>query len=153
LSKLPQWLVTRRLHAGRLNERFSQVRGLRVPVVPEHVSHSYYKYYVYLSREELTRGWDQNRISQMIGAQGVPCGTGSCSELYLETRFPHHWRSRSRCTVARELGETSLMFQVHPTLTEAHIDATCEIVERVMLQATRAQVKAAVAGGAVSARG
>jgi len=152
LSKLPQWIAMRRRHAAKLTQRFSRMRGLRVPVVPEYMKHSYYKYYVYLSREELARGWDQNRISQMIAEHGVPCATGSCSEVYRETAFPHHWRSRSPCVIARELGETSLMFQVHPTLTDAHMDATCDIVERVMLQATRAQVKAAVAGGAVSAR-
>jgi len=80
----------------------------------------------------------------MIEARGVPCATGSCSEIYLETAFPRQWRSRNACAVARELGETSLMFLVHPTLTEAHMDDTCEIVERVMLQATRPQIKAAV---------
>jgi dTDP-4-amino-4,6-dideoxygalactose transaminase len=114
--------------------------------------HAYYKYYVYLSREALARGWDQNRISQVIAARGVPCGTGSCSEVYLEAAFPNQWRSRTRYPVARELGESSLMFLVHPTLTEAHIDRTCEIVEQVLLQATRAQSMAAAAGSLVSAK-
>src|SRR5215813_1961936 len=145
LSKLPQWVDTRRQHAAKLTEFFSKIRGLRVPVVPRHMSHSYYKYYVYISRDELTPGWDQQRISQTIAAQGVPCSSGSCSEVYLETAFQHHWRSLNRCPVARELGETSLMFLVHPTLTEAHIDRTCEVAERVLSQATRAQRKAAAA--------
>jgi dTDP-4-amino-4,6-dideoxygalactose transaminase len=153
LSKLPQWIATRRRHAAKLTEHLSKLRGLRVPVVPEYMSHSYYKYYVYISRERLARGWDQNRISQMITAGGVPCTTGSCSEVYLESAFPEHWRSRNRCRVARELGESSLMFLVHPTLTEAHIDATCEIVERVMWQATRAHSKPAAASGLLSANG
>src|SRR5215813_14204274 len=143
LSKLPLWLAIRRRHAAKLTEHFSKIPGLRVPVVPDHMTHSYYKYYAYISREELAPGWDQKRISQMIEARGVPCATGSCSEIYLETAFPRQWRSRNACAVARELGETSLMFLVHPTLTEAHMDDTCEIVERVMLQATRPQIKAA----------
>jgi len=32
-------------------------------------------------------------------------------------------------TVAKELGETSLMFLVHPTLTEKEMDLTCEAIE------------------------
>jgi dTDP-4-amino-4,6-dideoxygalactose transaminase len=88
----------------------------------------------------------------MIAARGIPCGSGSCSEVYLENAFPNQWRSRIRYPVARELGETSLMFLVHPTLTEAHIDHTCEIVEQVFLQVTRAQSMAAAAGGLVSAK-
>ncbi|HKD79596.1 MAG TPA: DegT/DnrJ/EryC1/StrS aminotransferase family protein [Candidatus Angelobacter sp.] len=152
LGKLPQWLATRRRHAAKLTEHFSKIRGLRVPVVPEHMSHAYYKYYVYIRKEALARGWDQNRISQMIVARGIPCGSGSCSEVYLENAFPNQWRSRARYPVARELGETSLMFLVHPTLTEAHMDRTCEIVGQVLLQATRAQSTAAAASGLVSAK-
>jgi dTDP-4-amino-4,6-dideoxygalactose transaminase len=149
LSKLPQWIAMRRRHAAKLTEHFSKIRGLRVPVVPEHMSHSYYKYYVYVSPEELALGWDRDRISQTITSQGVPCATGSCSEVYLENAFRHLWRSRGRCAVARELGETSLMLLVHPTLTDAHMDHTCEVVEQVLWQATRAHNKAAVGGGLV----
>jgi dTDP-4-amino-4,6-dideoxygalactose transaminase len=146
LNKLPEWIATRRRHAAKLTEHFSKIRGLRVPVVPEHVGHSFYKYYVYVSSEELALGWDRDRISQTITSHGVPCATGICSEVYLENAFRHLWRSRSQCAVARELGETSLMFLVHPTLTDAHMDRTCEVVEQVLWQATRAHSKAAVAG-------
>jgi dTDP-4-amino-4,6-dideoxygalactose transaminase len=37
--------------------------------------------------------------------------------------------------VARELGETSLMFLVHPTLNEQEIQKTCDVLERVMKRA------------------
>jgi dTDP-4-amino-4,6-dideoxygalactose transaminase len=147
LRKLPQWIATRRRHATKLTECLSKILGLRVPVVPEHIIHSYYKYYVYLLPDELAPGWDRDRISQTITSHGVPCATGSCSEVYLETAFQHLGRSRSRFPVARELGETSLMFLVHPTLTDAHVERMCEIVERVLWQATRAHGKAAIAGG------
>lgn len=146
LAKLPQWIATRRRHALKLTEHFSQIRGLRVPAVPVHMSHSYYKYYVYVSPQELAPDWDRNRIMEMISASGVPCMTGICSEVYLETAFPREWRSSKRSAVARELGETSLMFLVHPTLTEANIDHTLEVTKRVMSQATRARSMAAAAG-------
>jgi len=38
--------------------------------------------------------------------------------------------------VAKELGETSLMFLVHPTLTEADMEKTAQAVIRVMKEAT-----------------
>jgi len=146
LSKLPQWIATRRRHAAKLTAHFSQVRGLRVPIVPDHMSHSYYKYYVHVSPQQLAPEWDRNRIMQMIAASGVPCMTGICSEVYLETAFPNEWRSSNRCAVARDLGQTSLMFLVHPTLSEANINHTLEVTKRVMSQATRARSRAAVAG-------
>ncbi|WP_348522021.1 hypothetical protein [Chromohalobacter sp. 48-RD10] len=34
--------------------------------------------------------------------------------------------------VARELGETSLMFLCHPTLTSEEIDKTCDVLREVM---------------------
>ncbi|WP_223423311.1 hypothetical protein [Alcanivorax limicola] len=37
--------------------------------------------------------------------------------------------------LARELGETSLMFLVHPTLTEAEMALTCRVLEAVMGEA------------------
>jgi hypothetical protein len=74
-----------------------------------------------------------------IAAQGVPCSVGSCSEVYLEKAFPPQWRPPKRLAVARELGETSLMFLVHPMLSEAAIEHTCETVERVVSEAMRAE--------------
>jgi dTDP-4-amino-4,6-dideoxygalactose transaminase len=129
-----------------LTERLQQTPGLRIPTVPEHMGHAYYKYYVYVEPKALARGWDRDRVCQAIAACGVPCATGSCSEVYLEVAFPHQWRPRKRCAIARELGESSLMFLVHPTLTEANMDDTSEVVRQVMLQATRAQSRAAFAG-------
>gem|GEM_PF-4658816 len=39
--------------------------------------------------------------------------------------------------VARELGETSLMLLVHPTLTEQNIEDTIRIVRNVICRATK----------------
>ena len=150
LRKLPHWIAARRRHAARLTERLLEIPGLRIPTIPEHVGHAYYKYYVYVDQQALAGGWDRDRISQAISACGIPCATGSCSEIYLEKAFPPQWRPRHRCAVARELGESSLMFLVHPTLTEANIDKTAETMEQVMLQATRAHTKTAVAGAGLA---
>jgi dTDP-4-amino-4,6-dideoxygalactose transaminase len=72
-----------------------------------------------------------------IVAADVPCFSGSCSEIYLEQAFSGDLRPPERLPVARELGETSLMFQVHPTLSDAHIDKACATVQAVMQLATR----------------
>jgi dTDP-4-amino-4,6-dideoxygalactose transaminase len=77
--------------------------------------------------------WGVDRIVKAINAEGVPCDQGSCSEVYLEKAFDGTgWRPAERLPVARELGETSIMFLVHPTLTQAEVDKTCEVVRRVM---------------------
>ena len=72
-----------------------------------------------------------------ISSKGVPCFSGSCSEGYLEKAFDETgWRPAERLAVARELGDTSLMFLVHPTLTDAEIEKTCSVLSEVMTLAT-----------------
>jgi hypothetical protein len=134
LRKVPDWIATRRKYAKMITERLSQLPALRIAQVPEHMRHSYYKFYAFVRPEKLKQGWSRDRIAKSIGEQGVPCTVGSCSEVYLEKAFPPQWRPRQRLTVARELGETSLMFLVHPTLSEDAIEHTCKTVERVMAE-------------------
>jgi hypothetical protein len=40
-----------------------------------------------------------------------------------------------RLTVVRDLGETCIMFLVHPALTQQITEATCRAVRKVMLRA------------------
>lgn len=141
LRKLPHWVRIRRLYAQILTERLVRLPGLRVTRPPAHIGHSYYKYYAFVRPARLRPGWDRDRIVSAIHAEGVPCFAGSCSEIYLERAFPPEWRPQRRLPVARELGETSLMFLVHPTLTEDHITATCAAVEKVMTLATRDSIQ------------
>src|ERR1039457_2788577 len=118
LRKVRHWLSIRRKHAQRLGDCFVQLPGLRVTRPPAHVGHSYYKYYVFARPEELRPGWSRDRIFEAINAEGVPCFTGSCSEIYLEKAFPAEWRPKDPLPVAHELGENSLMFLVDPTPTQ-----------------------------------
>ncbi len=136
LRKLPAWVAVRRKHASRLSECFRSLPGLRVTEPPSEMGHSYYKYYVFIRPEQLRQGWNRDRIMSEINSAGVPCFSGSCSEIYREAAFPPEMRPSSPLPVARELGETSLMFLVHPTLLDTHIGMTCDAVRRVMNLAT-----------------
>jgi len=136
LKKVPGWVETRRKYAALFNERLAEVRGLRLAMPPPHSYHAYYKYYVFVRPEYLLPGWDRNRILQAICAQGVPCFVGSCSEIDREKAFVPERRKRPRLPVAKELGETSLMFLVHPTLDPENIEHACRVIGKVMSLAT-----------------
>lgn len=138
LRKLDGWIEKRRVHAHYLSERFRQIPALRVPEVPSDLYHAYYKYYVYVRPEMLKPGWSRDRIMQVVSDIGIPCMSGSCSEIYLEKAFTSRgWQPAERLPVAQELGETSLMFLVHPTLSMEHIKATADVIEQVMQEASR----------------
>ena len=78
----------------------------------------------------------QIRIIEAINAEGVPCFAGSCSEIYRERAFAERgWGAAAPLPVAPRLGETSLMFMVHPTLGDAEMEATVAVVAKVMGEA------------------
>lgn len=136
LKKLDLQVDKRRRHAATLTEAFAQIPALRTTVPAPDIYHSYYKYYVFVRPDKLASGWDRDRIQAAIAAEGVPCFSGSCSEIYLERAFDGI-RPQERLAVAKELGETSLMFLVHPTLSQQSIVDTITSVRKVMSHAGR----------------
>ena len=138
LVRLAEWTVVRRRNAERIWSTARTTAGLRAPVLPEWAEHAAYKADVFVELEALKSGWDRNRIMASINSRGVPCYVGPCSELYLEKAFDGTgWRPASPLPVAHELGETGLMFLVHPTLEQRHIELTCEVLVDVMREAVK----------------
>jgi dTDP-4-amino-4,6-dideoxygalactose transaminase len=138
LRKLQDWVEKRRRNAAVLTEAFMNIPALRVASPPEHVYHACYKYYVFLRPEMLKKGWDRERVIVAINEQGIPCFTGSCSEMYLEKAFDaDNLRPGNRLPVAQELGDNAMMFLVHPTLTEENMKDVVLAVEKVMSVASR----------------
>ncbi len=138
LARMAAWTRARRANAERIWSAARGVAGLRAPVMPSWAEHAAYKAYVFVELDALKAGWTRDRIMAAIGERGVPCYSGSCSEVYLEKAFDHTgWRPAVPLPVAHSLGETSLMFLVHPTLETRHIDKTCDVLTDVMAEAVR----------------
>jgi len=138
LRKLPTWSASRGKNVALLREGLRSLSALRIPQPPPHVEHANYKFYVFVEPQALKAGWSRDRIMTEVAAAGVPCFSGSCSEIYLEKAFDlPGYRPAERLPVARELGETSLMFLVHPTLGVEHMERTVDVVSRVMREAMR----------------
>jgi dTDP-4-amino-4,6-dideoxygalactose transaminase len=152
LRRMAGWTAQRTAHANRLTQAMADFAGpnglLRVPAVrcrgcngcgPDTgCQHAQYKLYAYVRPEALAGGWSRDRIIAEITQRGVPCYQGSCSEVYLEKAFDGTgWRPNAPLSVAKTLGETSIMFLVHPTLTEAEISQTANAIRDVMQLAQR----------------
>ncbi|MGE8359089.1 DegT/DnrJ/EryC1/StrS family aminotransferase [Pseudomonas sp.] len=140
LKRMQEWQAARIKNANRIWEQARLLNGLRVPVIPEHIRHAAYKCYVFVEPTKLKPDWNRDRIQTEVSARGVPCYSGSCSEVYLEKAFDDTgWRPEQRLPAAKELGETSLMFLVHPTLEPQEIERTCYVLAEVMALATADQ--------------
>jgi len=137
LSKLSSWVQRRRENAAVLSEAFQKIPAIRVPDQPEHIYNSFYKYYVYVRPELLKEGWSRDSCLEDIAAQGYPGLSGICPEIYLEKAFAEAGIGPSqRLPVARELGETSMMFLVHPTISPEQAGQVAEAVMRTMEKAS-----------------
>ena len=135
-QRMPEWHKARLANANKIWNAARQLPGLRVPDIPDYITHAAYKCYVFVDPTVLKDGWNRDRIMNEIVARGVPAFSGSCSEVYLEKAFDNTpYRPKEPLPVAKELGETSLMFLVHPTLTDAEIDKTVQVLVEVMQEA------------------
>jgi dTDP-4-amino-4,6-dideoxygalactose transaminase len=138
LRRLPEWLSVRRRNAGILATGLRPLPLLRVPEPPAQVGHAWYKFYAFVRPDRLARGWTRDRVMAAIVARGVPCFAGSCSEIYRERAFSERGLGPSRpFPAAWDLGATSLMFLVHPTLAPEDMKHACRVVEEVCSLATR----------------
>ena len=142
LRRLPELVAARRRNAAMLYTLLSTIPSLRIPLPPTYITHSYYKFYAFICPETLDESWTRDRIIQNLQAEGIPCGPGSCSEIFLERAFDEcDKQPAERTKTAHELGETSLMFMVHPTLKSTELRDTARAIEKVMNAATRNQTQ------------
>ena len=138
LKRLNSWSASRERNALSLAKSLSSLTGLRIPLPSEDVKHAWYKFHVFVKPGSLLEGWSRDRIIAEISASGYPAGSGSCSEIYLEKCFKDNDLSpKDRLPIAKNLGETSLMFLVHPTITSNQISSYGEAIKRVLIKAQR----------------
>lgn len=153
LRRMADWTRQRQANAARLSQALLSFAGeggaVRLPAFgcascpgqcgAAGCEHAQYKFYAYVRPENLATGWNRDRIIEAINAEGVPCYQGSCSEVYLEKAFDDTgWRPQDRLPAAKALGETSIMFLVHPTLTDTEVAKTCEVIKTIMTEASNA---------------
>ncbi|MCG7538902.1 DegT/DnrJ/EryC1/StrS aminotransferase family protein [Pseudoalteromonas sp. OF7H-1] len=137
LTRMSDWTAKRQNNAQAIDQVAKAFNVVRTVRVPDYIEHAEYKHYLFVNSAALREGWTRDRIVDEINTLGVPCFQGSCSEVYLEKAFDSTpWRPKERLTNAVELGETSLMFLVHPTLTTEEISKTCEVVKQVLHKAS-----------------
>ena len=137
LKRMADWTAKRQAYSTLLDSAAENFECIRLVNVPEHIEHAQYKHYMFIKPECLAHDWDRDRIVNEITERGVPCLQGSCAEVYLEKAFDDTpWRPKKRLPNAVLLGETSIMFLVHPTLTESEIGKTAQIINEVLVLAS-----------------
>lgn len=138
LTRMNEWTEKRQAYGKAIDSAVADLNVVRPVEVAGYIEHAEYKHYLFVKPENLADGWTRDRIVEAISTQGVPAFQGSCSEVYNEKAFDGtSWRPEKPLPHAVELGETSLMFLVHPTLTQAEIDKTSAVILDVLQAAQR----------------
>jgi dTDP-4-amino-4,6-dideoxygalactose transaminase len=138
LRRLPEWHHRRRANARALLEALRSTAGLRVPEPPPHARHAYYRFYAYVECDSLRSSWSRDRIVADVAARGIPCFSGSCSEIYREKAFLGTvYCPPAALPSARELGDSSIALLVHPTLDASHMLRAADTLRAVLADALR----------------
>ena len=130
LGKLEEWVATRTRHAQIWSDALTGLRGVRIPQPRAGLRHALYKLYFQLDVPDA----DASRLRQEVLRRATEAGlrlfSGSCSEVYLEEAFSE--LPRPDCPVARRLGQTSLMVEVHPTLRQDLLERRAERLRAII---------------------
>ncbi len=122
MGKLDAWLAQRSLLAKTWVDRLCKLDCLDIPLPAPNVGHAWYKFYAFVKPERLVCGTGRDELLSLLSQNGVRAFFGSCPEIYREAAYTHV--HQHRLPVARRLGETSLMFEVHPTLRQETVQKT-----------------------------
>lgn len=138
LRRMAYWQKKRAENEKKIRDVCERYSICRLPKISEDIVHAYYKAYIYIDPNQLSAGWSRDRIMEEINSRGVPCFQGSCSEIYREKAFEYlPCVPQERLPNAKVLGETTLVFLIHPTLTSLEIDEMCRVIDSVMSEASK----------------
>jgi dTDP-4-amino-4,6-dideoxygalactose transaminase len=136
LSKLPAWTAARTANARRLEQWLAPYPSARVAPLPANHQHAYYRFSFRVEPKQLKGDWNRDRVMSALIAEGIPCVSGACPELYLEGTYAESMAGFRRLPNAMYLGTTSLVMLVHPTLDESFLSDCRIALEKVFDAAT-----------------
>lgn len=138
LAQLKDWSARRTRNAEIWRDAVADLPLLDAPQLPPEHTHAWYRFYCYVRPEKLAPGWTRDRLIAAITAAGVPCYSGSCSEIYLERAFADAGLAPlERLPVAKRLGETSIAFLVDPSWSAEETTAAAATARSIITHASR----------------
>jgi len=138
LKKLKLWNQIRSQNAEILTNELKDIKSIRIPKIPKNINHAWYKFNCFTNKNELKKGWDRDKIILKINSLGYPAFQGSCSELYLEECIKKNNKLKYKTLpIAKELGQNSICFLIHPTITKEIMYEYSKAIKSIILKATK----------------
>ncbi|WP_373090773.1 DegT/DnrJ/EryC1/StrS family aminotransferase [Zhongshania sp.] len=132
LRRMPVWHENRKENALAILGAVNATDLFLKQEIPNDIKHGWYKCYAFIDQSSLGLSWTRDRFIAEVNMHGIPCFSGSCSEVYLERCFVDSGLAPDgRLPNAKQLGESSVMFLVHPSLTPEELGRTCKVIDKV----------------------
>tara|TARA_B100001989_G_scaffold101775_1_gene71204 strand:- start:229 stop:1422 length:1194 start_codon:yes stop_codon:yes gene_type:complete len=138
LDLIKEWNQKRNQNAQILIEALEDLKIIRIPSLPKNIIHAWYKFYCFLNLNFLSDKYSRDEIVKDIEMQGYSAFHGGCSEIYLEEIFQSYSKNyKKRLPNSKQLGETSLMFLVHPTIDLLKMKSYAKVIRNVLIKASK----------------
>lgn len=138
LSKMPQWNNLRKRNAEIIIGMVDDLEIVNTPIVKKVYQHAWYKLYITLNLDKIKSNIKRFDIISILNQKGVPCSFGGCGEIYNEPAYnPNNQKAKIKLANAHQLQNTSLMFQVHPTITKKSIIKNAKIIRSVLIDSSK----------------
>jgi dTDP-4-amino-4,6-dideoxygalactose transaminase len=136
LTKLFAWTAARTANAQKLMEQLAAYPSVHVSPLPPGHNHAYYRLNFRVNPKRLKEGWNRDRVMRALIAEGIPCLSGTCPEIYREGIYAKSMVEFRRLPNAAYLGAVSLALLVHPTLDEDFLNDCSAAIAKVFDAAT-----------------
>ena len=142
LKKMNLWNKKRAQNASKILSVLKKFNKLiTIPLIPNNFKHAWYRCTVHVNDKYLKKGWSRNLIIDELRKLGIKVFVGSCPEIYLEKAFKNKiYKPKKRLTNAKKLGENTLAFLTHPTITLNEINYTTKCINTILNKAKK-QIK------------
>jgi len=134
LSKMAKWNYLRKRNAETIIGMVDDLEIVNTPLVKKSYQHAWYKLYITLNLDKIKSNIKRFDIISILNQKGVSCSFGGCGEIYNEPAYDN--KAKITLANAHYLQNTSLMFQVHPTITKKSIIKNAKIIRSVLIDAS-----------------
>jgi dTDP-4-amino-4,6-dideoxygalactose transaminase len=135
LSKLNAWISRRNVIAQKLVAALSQASFIKFPSVSHSdVTHAYYRVYGLIdlkSQSDAENHSLRNEFVASLSEMGLPCFSGSCSEIYLEKAFESYYDGQ-RMPNAKYYAERAFCLLAHPTITDDQVNQAVKLIKTLL---------------------
>jgi dTDP-4-amino-4,6-dideoxygalactose transaminase len=128
LRYLDGWIAARRAHAGRYNQRFAKVDGIKTPADKPNSVHSYYLYTVQIPSEGKNPAARRDHVASHLASRGIASSIFYPLPLHLQPAYLSLGGKMGQLPIAEHAMHEVLSLPLYPEMTHEQLDRVANSV-------------------------